>query len=89
MSRDCTQGQKCYNCEFKTSRNLSYYVLTALQAARSDICLVTARPNPPANEFATSASSPATFRLLAPIERLHDLTTTCRFSTNEKQSLTG
>jgi hypothetical protein len=68
MSRDCTQGQKCYNCELETSRSVSNYVLTTLQAAKSDIYPATARPNPPASACATSASSPATSRLLAQIE---------------------
>ena len=76
MSRNCTQGQKCYNCELKTSPNVSYYTLTVLQAAKSDTCPATARPNLRANACATNASSQATSRLPAQIDHLHDLTTT-------------
>ena len=73
MSRDCTQGQKCYNCKSISGLHQEC-VLMIVQAAKSAISLATAHPRPPKSVFATSASSQATSRRCALTKPHHDIT---------------
>lgn len=78
MARDCTQGQKCYNCMSSLvlipNPLYPWFLANATllqQAVKSATSPATAQPRLEANEFATSASSPATFKPLA-LTRVED-----------------